>query len=152
MSPELLDPDQFGLKDSKPTKESDCYALGMVIYEVLSGQAPFAPFKDFIVMRKVIDGERPELPEGAERAWFTGDLWQILVLCWEAQPGSRPSIAAVRGCLERASRTWKPPARSADEDVEMDEDDWDLTTVSDSSGMVSCFNLFYFVFLWKTSC
>jgi len=27
-----------------------------------------------------------------------------------------------------------------DEDVEMDEDDWDLTTVSDSSGMISCFN------------
>ena len=41
MSPELLDPGKFGLKDGCPTKESDCYALGMVIYEVLSGQAPF---------------------------------------------------------------------------------------------------------------
>jgi serine/threonine protein kinase len=50
----------------QPTKESDCYALGMVIYEVLSGQAPFASFKDFIVMRKVIEGERPGRPEGAE--------------------------------------------------------------------------------------
>jgi len=34
MSPELLDPDRYGLPDSRPTKESDCYALGMVAYEV----------------------------------------------------------------------------------------------------------------------
>ena len=32
MSPELLDPDRFGANG--PTRESDCYALGMVIYEV----------------------------------------------------------------------------------------------------------------------
>jgi len=42
MSPKLLNPDQFDLKDSRPTKQSDCYALGMAIYEVLSGQSPFA--------------------------------------------------------------------------------------------------------------
>jgi len=37
MSPELLDPDQYGLPDSRPTKQSDCYALGMVVYEVFVG-------------------------------------------------------------------------------------------------------------------
>ena len=34
MSPELLDPDRFGISDGRPTKRSDCYALGMVVYEV----------------------------------------------------------------------------------------------------------------------
>ena len=34
MSPELLDPDRFGAGDGRPTKQSDCYALGMVVYEV----------------------------------------------------------------------------------------------------------------------
>ena len=34
MSPELLDPDRFGITDYRPTKRSDCYALGMVVYEV----------------------------------------------------------------------------------------------------------------------
>lgn len=33
MSPELLDPPRFG-SDGRPTRESDCYALGMVTYEV----------------------------------------------------------------------------------------------------------------------
>ena len=34
ISPELLYPAMFGLDDSRPTKQSDCYALGMVVYEV----------------------------------------------------------------------------------------------------------------------
>jgi len=33
MSPELLDPLRFGTNGC-PTRESDCYALGIVIYEV----------------------------------------------------------------------------------------------------------------------
>ena len=37
MSPELLDPERFGIPESegnRPTKQSDSFALGMVIYEV----------------------------------------------------------------------------------------------------------------------
>ena len=33
MGPELLDRSRFG-SSGRPTRESDCYALGMVIYEV----------------------------------------------------------------------------------------------------------------------
>ena len=43
MSPELLDPERFGMpqsEDNRPSRQSDCYALGMVIYEasVLVGE------------------------------------------------------------------------------------------------------------------
>jgi serine/threonine protein kinase len=34
MSPEMLWPERFGVKDAKATKESDVYALGILIYEV----------------------------------------------------------------------------------------------------------------------
>jgi len=129
MSPELLDPDQFGLEGSRPTKESDCYALGMVIYEVLSGRAPFSPLKDFIVMRKVLEGERPGRPKGVEGIWFAGGLWETLDLCWATQPESRPSIEAVVVCLEQGLRVWKPPSLPADKDEEIDGDDWDLTVI-----------------------
>jgi serine/threonine protein kinase len=129
MSPELLHPNQFGLKDSRPTKESDCYALGMVTYEVLGGKPPFAASADFIVVRKVTDGERPERPEGAQGLWFTDDLWGMLNRCWAMQPKSRPGIEAVFECLEQVSKAWKPPPQQVDEDLEKDEDDWDLTAV-----------------------
>ena len=33
MSPELLDPLRFG-SSGRSTRESDCYALGMLVYEV----------------------------------------------------------------------------------------------------------------------
>jgi len=40
MSPELLDPERFGITDYRPTKKSDCYALGMVVYEVRADMIP----------------------------------------------------------------------------------------------------------------
>ena len=133
MSPEILNPDLFGFKDSRPTKESDRYALGMVILEVLSGQPPFALDKDFIVMRKVIEGERPGRPEGLEGAWFTDDLWRMLGLCWAMPPESRPSIEAVLEGLERVSKTWNPPSQRVAEDMGTDGGGSNHTMVSDYS-------------------
>jgi len=95
MSPERFDPGRFGLNNHHPTKESDCYALGMVVYEVLSGQVPFAPCGGPIIIFKVLNGEHPERPQGQERVWFTDILWEMLKWCWEPIPSDRPSLNAV---------------------------------------------------------
>ena len=108
MSPELLHPERFGFGDGRPTTESDCYALGMVVYEVLSGQVPFVQDKNLVVIRKVMDGERPGRPRGTEGAWFTDDLWRMLELCWRPEPSDRPSIKALLQCFEGMS----PPSGS----------------------------------------
>ena len=94
MSPELIDPQQFGLKSSRPTESSDCYAFGMVIYETISGNLPFHEDADITVFVKVMQGKRP--PRGAT---FRKDLWGMLERCWESQPSSRPSIGDVLRCL-----------------------------------------------------
>ena len=70
MSPELLDLEQFGFKNGRPTKESDCYTFRMVILEVLTGQAPFPHYTAIVVARKVVNGECPERPQGPEAVWF----------------------------------------------------------------------------------
>ena len=100
MSPELLDPESFGLRNIHPTKESDCYALGMVIYEVLSGQVPFYQRNGPAVILKVLGGEQPERPQGMQGAWFTDELWGLLERCWKRQPHDRPSIKTLLEYLE----------------------------------------------------
>ena len=116
MSPELLDPIKFSFGGGQPTKESDRYAIGMVIYEVLSGQAPLALHNRHIVSSKIIEGERPGRPSGAEGASFTDDLWRILEQCWSAQPEVRPTTELVLEYLERASKNWQslPPGTAED--------------------------------------
>jgi len=100
MSPELLVPERFGLNESHPTHESDCYALGMMIYEVLGGQTPFDKHSSLTVVQKVLEGERPERPLGARGARFTDDIWRMLELCWKHQPSDRISAKAVLWALE----------------------------------------------------
>ena len=99
MSPELLAPEDFGLMESHPTKESDCYALGMVVYEVLGGQTPFTPLESSIT-RGVLGGLRPERPQGKGGALFTDELWKILGLCWRHKPEERTNAKVVLQCLE----------------------------------------------------
>ena len=111
MSPELFYPEKFGLKDSRPTKHSDCYAFGMVIYEVLSGQAPFHRSNLYTVVAKVSGGERPRRPRGTEGEWFTKDVWRILEHCWAPKPDDRPRIEDVLRCLEDVSMFWTPLCR-----------------------------------------
>lgn len=108
MSPELFDPDEFNIMDSRPTKCSDCYAFGMVIYEVLSGQIPFSKCHDYAVVAKVLKGKRPVRPQGAEGRWFTDGIWSILECCWMPIPGYRPKIEDVLPRLE-VLRSWTPP-------------------------------------------
>lgn len=129
MSPELLPTDQRDLKDSRPTKKSDCYALGMVIYEVLDGQAPFGSYKEAIVMRKIIEGERPERPGGAQGVLFADDLWKMLNLCWEKNPENRPDIEVVSKTLNQISGTWESLPPQTVEDGE-GESGLDLTVLS----------------------
>ena len=99
MSPELLDPRGYNFSEVRPTKESDCYALGMVVYEVLSGSTPFATDNSFAVLRRVLEGERPRKPEGDAARLFTDSIWDGVERCWKDQPKERASARDVLQCL-----------------------------------------------------
>ena len=107
MSPELLETET---QDNRRTKYSDPYALGMVIYEVLSGRVPFHPYRTWSIPMKVLRGDRPGRPQGAEGAWFTDDVWQVPERCWTAQPKDRPSVEGVLQCLNQSPSSWTRPS------------------------------------------
>ena len=129
MSPERLDPESFSLRGDGQTKESDCYALGMTIYEVLSGHSPFFQFqRQHVVVFKVLDGQRPERPNGA---WFTDGVWEILERCWKQEPSERINVKSVLSFLEGAP----PPLRSDADDQSGATSARDFSTSSVSSGV-----------------
>jgi hypothetical protein len=129
MSPELILPQRFGFKDSHPTKSSDCYALGMVIYETISGKLPFHNLTHITAVMYILSGEHP--PQGVR---FMKSLWEMLEQCWRSQPNNRPSIKDVLECLESVSNLWEPHSPEADEGTEKDSDSW---TSSSGSSCVS---------------
>jgi serine/threonine protein kinase len=138
MSPELINPERFGLQEYHPTKESDQYALGMVIYEVLSGQAPFAPYEYTTAVLKIVEGERPERPQGEEGRLFTDDIWDTLGLCWKHQPHDRISASAVLLRLEGHPPLL--PSSNVGGDVGTGGDDW-----SESDSDASDCKFLYFI-------
>jgi len=125
MSPERIAPGRFGFKDSRPTVSSDCYALGMVIYETISGNFPFHKDTDLAVFMKVVEGERP--PRGAK---FPKNLWEMLERCWVPEPDSRPTIEDVLHCLGMAPDLLEPPSPGVGGGIDGDGDDRDSVTSS----------------------
>ncbi|KAF9645426.1 kinase-like protein [Thelephora ganbajun] len=131
MSPEIF---LFG---KGPTKESDCYTLGMVIYEVLSGQVPFATIRsDDLVPQELFNRRRPSRPQGMEGAWFTDGLWEMLERCWRDRPSDRPGLDVVLRCLEDAARPLELTS-DVDGDLEIDTDAQSGATASESGSQWS---------------
>ena len=104
MSPELIAPGKFGMERSRPTKSSDCYSLGMVVYETVSGKKPYQETPDVAVFLKIVEGEQPRRCEG-----FVDNLWGMMEECWTFEPNGRPSIEDVLQCLEMCSDSSSSP-------------------------------------------
>ena len=146
MSPELLDPMRFG-SSGRPTRESDRYALGMVIYEVsgtqspqgfltyrsqvLTGLRPFHRLLSYAPVPAILRGERPGKPHGAESLGFSHAIWESVQSCWSESTLTRPAAEELLDCLYPASLTWNPPPTYPA--IWVDDN---LASESDSSGFL----------------
>ena len=85
MAPELLDSNTF-------TEETDVYAYGMIVFEVLTGENPWRGLNQMQIMMQVcIKKERPTIDVDAP-----ADLAALMRRCWDHEPDARQTFAAIK--------------------------------------------------------
>ncbi|KAL9191463.1 hypothetical protein ACHAXT_001169 [Thalassiosira profunda] len=107
----------------------DIYSMGNIFYTLIAGEMPFEGQKESKAQKKVMDGERPKIPE--EVLESDDPAIQALVSatkkCWEQKPEDRPSAASIRDELKKvmgrievqsASKDGALPKEDAEEDSE----------------------------------
>jgi len=83
------------------TKETDVFALSMVALEILTGKLPFFYIRqDTTVIAFVQDGKRPERSRCSPTI-FAEPMWELLVNCWDQDPGERHDMDTIVQCLEK---------------------------------------------------
>jgi len=101
MAPELLNPPQFSLPNSNPSKESDVYSLAMTAYETLTEVLPFGNARDGIIIFHVVTGDRPPRPPNTR--WLKDQIWNMIMTCWSEKREQRWDIRAVYNQLSVSS-------------------------------------------------
>lgn len=89
LAPEVLRGDPSSVK-------SDVYSLGIIFWEMLTWETPFAKGNPFLLQGHIVHGARPPIPEldqlrgGSFRG--IGQYIALMKQCWDDKPEKRPSL------------------------------------------------------------
>ena len=66
----------------------------------MCGHHPYLEIQsDYPVIGAIMEGVRPEKPEGAKQLGFSDELWGAVELCWLEDRHARPSVEDILSCL-----------------------------------------------------
>jgi Protein tyrosine and serine/threonine kinase len=74
------------------------FSLGVVMWECLTSDSPFATRSNFEIPARVLKGERPALPSDPYRFKGTA-FFDLLASCWARKAKKRPTIEAATSTL-----------------------------------------------------
>ncbi len=106
-APEIL------CQGQRHTPQTDMYALGVLMWELLTCAQPFEGLNNHQIMGQLNTSQRPPiphpLPSGIPVAYVA-----MMTRCWDQDPANRPSAAAVHRCMIELD-----PSTQANEPVEL---------------------------------
>ena len=84
------------------TKASDVYSIGMLMWEISSGQPPFFNYEnknDYDFAMKIVNGMRPKIAPETPLKYK-----ELMKQCWDASPLKRPDIRTLYNIIEKINR------------------------------------------------
>ncbi|RIA99431.1 hypothetical protein C1645_357144 [Glomus cerebriforme] len=79
--PAYIDPQCHKQKGYKRTEAFDIFSFGVLLWEISSGQVPFAELSDFMIMSNLVNGIREH------RVFQTPDeYFELYTKCWNDNP------------------------------------------------------------------
>eukprot|EP00045_Choanoeca_perplexa_P016126 m.213516 g.213516 ORF g.213516 m.213516 type:complete len:530 (+) comp17177_c0_seq2:1882-3471(+) len=96
MSPELL-----RMEHCTPTKESDVYAFGIVLFELITRQVPFAEVDYETAIASIIQASPPFRPTIPSYINAPAALVTLMHECWDEDFEARPSFMAIGEKFDR---------------------------------------------------
>ncbi|RHZ89103.1 hypothetical protein Glove_19g82 [Diversispora epigaea] len=71
-------------------KKSDIYNMGILMWEVITGETPYDCEHDLDLTLDIVNGRRPKNYEDIPREYAT-----LIKQCWDAIPKNRPDLNAI---------------------------------------------------------
>ncbi|POG61389.1 kinase-like domain-containing protein [Rhizophagus irregularis DAOM 181602=DAOM 197198] len=97
-----IDPKKFNIQPYSLDKKSDIYSIGVLLWEISSGQLPFDEISSYGLIVRIPQGLR-EIPVPDTPTAYVN----LYTECWDGEPDNRPTISQVVAKLKQCHNLWK---------------------------------------------